>query len=400
MKILFKNRSFGGGAPKSLLAYIKIAREAGMDVVSLGAFNYDPVDYTENAIRTLNIPYFILQKPIYNFRVLKQYLSLIKKEQPDIIHATTLYNLYFQYIVEKLTGIPTIYMIPGGQVSAFAGKILSTVLKNKKLLVYSEENRLELLSYEVRDENIIVIPNRIDFKEIELDDVQFSAYKNRQVQDTVKTLMITRFSETKINSIRYTIELTKQLAMDKMPVELTILGSGFYLDEIKAEAELINREVGKNIIHLPGYQNNVQDFVREAHIIYGKGRSVIDGIVQKKLSAVVNEENQLFLCTSENFKKLSDYNLTGRNELDATGYEELNETIRKINTNSIQFKELDNLYHITQSIYDINVVKDDIIEMYNQAADKKNIDYAPTNARILKEFCLFYLKIVLQLIKR
>lgn len=400
MKILFKNRSFGGGAPKSLLAYIKIAREAGMDVVSLGAFNYDPVDYTENAIRTLNIPYFILQKPIYNFRVLKQYLSLIKKEQPDIIHATTLYNLYFQYIVEKLTGIPTIYMIPGGQVSAFAGKILSTVLKNKKLLVYSEENRLELLSYEVRDENIIVIPNRIDFKEIELDDVQFSAYKNRQVQDTVKTLMITRFSETKINSIRYTIELTKQLAMDKMPVELTILGSGFYLDEIKAEAELINREVGKDIIHLPGYQNNVQDFVREAHIIYGKGRSVIDGIVQKKLSAVVNEENQLFLCTSENFKKLSDYNLTGRNELDATGYEELNETIRKINTNSIQFKELDNLYHITQSIYDINVVKDDIIEMYNQAADKKNIDYAPTNARILKEFCLFYLKIVLQLIKR
>lgn len=400
MKILFKNRSFGGGAPKSLLAYIKIAREAGMDVVSLGAFNYDPVDYTENAIRTLNIPYFILQKPIYNFRVLKQYLSLIKKEQPDIIHATTLYNLYFQYIVEKLTGIPTIYMIPGGQVSAFAGKILSTVLKNKKLLVYSEENRLELLSYEVRDENIIVIPNRIDFKEIELDDVQFSAYKNRQVQDTVKTLMITRFSETKINSIRYTIELTKQLAMDKMPVELTILGSGFYLDEIKAEAELINREVGKNIIHLPGYQNNVQDFVREAHIIYGKGRSVIDGIVQKKLSAVVNEENQLFLCTSGNFKKLSDYNLTGRNELDATGYEELKETITKINTDSIQLKELDNLYHITQSMYDINVVKDDIIEMYNQAADKKNIDYAPTNTRIFKEFCLFYLKIVLQLIKR
>lgn len=400
MKILFKNRSFGGGAPKSLLAYIKIAREAGMDVVSLGAFNYDPVDYTENAIRTLNIPYFILQKPIYNFRVLKQYLSLIKKEQPDIIHATTLYNLYFQYIVEKLTGIPTIYMIPGGQVSAFAGKILSTVLKNKKLLVYSEENRLELLSYEVRDENIIVIPNRIDFKEIELDDVQFSAYKNRQVQDTVKTLMITRFSETKINSIRYTIELTKQLAMDKMPVELTILGSGFYLDEIKAEAELINREVGKNIIHLPGYQNNVQDFVREAHIIYGKGRSVIDGIVQKKLSAVVNEENQLFLCTSENFKMLSDYNLTGRNELDATGYEELKETITKINTDSIQLKELDNLYHITQSMYDINVVKDDIIEMYNQAADKKNIDYAPTNTRIFKEFCLFYLKIVLQLIKR
>lgn len=400
MKILYKNRSFGGGAPKSLLSYIKIAKKHNIEVLSLGAFNYEPVEYKENAIRTINIPYFVLHKPFHNFKILKQYLKIIKEEKPDIIHATTLYNIYFQYLVEKLTGIPTIYMIPGGQISSFAGKIFSEILKEKELIVYSEENRLELLSYNVKDENIIVRPNRIDFNEIDLDDLQFKVYKNRQANDQVKTLMITRFSETKIGSIRYAIELTKQLAMENLPVQLTILGSGFYLDEVKSEAERINNELGREIIFLPGYQTNVEEYVKEAHIIYGKGRSVIDGIVQKKVSAVINEENKLFVCTPKNFKALSDYNLTGRNEIEPTDYSDLKKLIESINNNEINFDELNELYVMTQNNYDINVIENDILDMYESKISEQTYNYEPSSIMIIKEFCLFYLKVVIQLIKK
>lgn len=400
MKILFKNRSFGGGAPKSLLAYINIAQANGFEVLSVGAFNYEPVEYLEKGIRTINMPYFVLHKPLHNFKVLKAYLKLIDKEKPDLIHATTLYNIYFQYLVEKLTNIPSVYMIPGGQVSPFAGKVLAKVLKNKEFIVYSEENRQELLGYKVKDENITVIPNRIDFNEITFDDHTADVYSKQQPNDPIKMLLITRFSETKINSIRYTIQLTEQLSQDNIPVQLTILGSGYYLEDIKKEATIINDKLGKEVIKLPGYQNNVEEYVREAHLIYGKGRSVIDGIIQKKLAAVVNEENQMFVCTPDNFKQLSDYNLTGRNKVEPTSYEELKELCLSINTNGINLNELEQVYEVTRLKYDINVVESDIIERYKRGINKKEKNYAPSNSRILRAFIIFYFKIFMQLLKK
>lgn len=400
MKILFKNRSFGGGAPKSLLAYIKTAQKNGFDVLSIGAFNYEPVEYLENGIRTINLPYFVLHKPLHNFKVLKAYLKLISVEKPDIIHTTTLYNIYFQYLVEKLTNIPSVYMIPGGQISPFAGKILANMLSEKEFIVYSEENRQELLGYKVKDENIQVISNRIDFNEISVDKHASDVYRNRKLTDTINMLLITRFSETKINSIRYTIQLAEKLAKENVPVELTILGSGYFLKQIKEEANEINQKLGQEIIKLPGYQNNVEEYVRDAHLIFGKGRSVIDGIMQNKLSAVVNEDNQVFICTPDNFDQLSDYNLTGRNTLEATSYEELKELCRRINSNDISQNEIEDLYEKTKLRYDINVVEKDIVQRYESLVNDKDKDFTPSTGKIIRHFIVFYFKILIQLLKK
>lgn len=400
VKILFKNRSFGGGAPKSLLEYIKVARDNGADVLSVGAFNYQPVEYLEKDIRTLNLPYFVLHKPVHNYKVLKRYLKLIAEEKPDIIHTTTLYNIYFQSVIEKLTGIPSIYMIPGGQVSPFAGKVIANLLKDKKLIVYSEENRQELLSYQVRDESIKVIPNRIDFREIPVDPSFYDVYTDRKPEDLIRTLMITRFSETKIHSIRLAIDYTKKMAEDGLAVELTILGSGLYLEQIQKEAAEINQEIGKEIIKLPGYQNNVQEYVKEAHLIYGKGRSVIDGIIQKKLSAVVNENNQVFVCSPDNFIELSDYNLTGRNEVRPTSYQELKDLFKQINQNRLDPQMLDDLYAITKKRYDINAVTPEILELYEQTLSTAPKTYQPNRLKVFGVYVGFYLKLLLQLLKR
>src|SRR5699024_7358785 len=128
----------GGGAPRSLLQYVKIAKKNKIEVVVVGQQTYDPKNYRLFNISLLNLPYFKLNKPLYSFILLNKYLKIIRNEKPNIIHATTTVNCYFHKVVSDLTNIPIIYNIPGGQISKQTAKIMN----NKKILVYSEENKI------------------------------------------------------------------------------------------------------------------------------------------------------------------------------------------------------------------------------------------------------------------
>lgn len=401
MKVLFKNRSFGGGAPKSLLSYIKLVKDRHHHVLSVGQFNYEPKEYKEAGVDVTHMDYFILSKPLLNFKLLKEYLAIIEQEKPDIIHATTIYNVYFQYIVEKLTGIPSIYMIPGGKISSFTGRMMASLLKDKPVIVYSKENQEDLIREGVKKNNIIHISNRVDFSEIrEIQDpnITYNQKKTKKVQ----ALMISRFSETKIKSIRHTIQLIYELIEEGLDIELTILGDGLLYDEMVEEANELNQKLGRNVFNLLGYKNNVQDYVKEAHIIFGKGRSILDGIIQKRYAAVVTEEPKIFMCRAENFKLISDYNITGRNkeELTPISKNELKKMFEQIEYNQVQTEKIEELYQVAKEIYDVNERVEEILGLYESLPIKSDLNYTPSLFQIAKEFIKLYSTAIYQSLKK
>lgn len=392
MKVLFKNRSFGGGAPKSLLSYIKLIKKRHHDVISVGQFNYEPKEYKDAGVKVEHLDYFILSKPLLNFRLLKEYLAIIRREKPDIIHATTIYNVYFQYIIEKITGIPSIYMIPGGKISSFNGRMIATLLRDKQVVVYSKENKEDLIKEGVKEKNILHISNRVDFSEVK--DIQDpKMIYNRKETKTVQALMISRFSETKIKSIRHTIQLVSELVEDGLDIELTVLGDGLLYDEMVKEAQEKNQVLGKEVFHLLGYKMNVSDYVKNAHIIFGKGRSILDGILQKRYAAVVTEQPEIFMCRADNFKAISDYNITGRNreELSPITKEELKKLFKEIEYNQVETNEIEELYYTAKHIYDVNERTEEITGLYEHVSIPDEINYSPSLFKCMKEFLKLYL---------
>lgn len=401
MKVLFKNRSFGGGAPKSLLSYIKLLKKHNIDVMSVGQFNYEPEEYTKEGVPTKHLDYFILAKPLLNYRLLNDYIKIINEEKPDLIHATTIYNLYFQQIIEKIMGIPSIYMIPGGKISPFTGRMVASLLKEKKIIVYSKENKQDLLKQGVKEENILHISNRIDFSEIK-DIKDPEEIYNKKSTPTVNALMISRFSETKINSIRDTIQVIKDFVEQGMNIELTILGDGLLYEEMVEETTSYNEELGKAIFHLPGYQSDVHRFVTKSHIVLGKGRSILDGIIQKRFSVVVTEKKQFFICNSSNFQQISDYNITGRNwkELTLASTSDLKKLFEQIQYNNVNTNELEDIYQVAKKIYDVNEIEDKVLEIYQTKETKRIANYNPSKFSIVIEFLRLYSSVFFNALKR
>src|SRR5690625_2913327 len=242
MKILYKNRSFGGGAPKSLLEYAKTAKDNKVKVVVVGEYTHDPIDYKANDIELINLSYFRIRKPIKNFFILLKYLKIIQNEKPNIIHATTSLNCCFHTVVESLTNIPIIYNLPGGIVT----KNTAHILKNKNLVVYSVENKLELIKYGHRESKIRVISNRIDT--VESNNEYINHYRINKKK--IRFLLTSRMTDAHYNSIKFIIDQVYKLNQDNIKVCLDVLGDGQYFNEFSRIAKKINQEFDSEVIQL------------------------------------------------------------------------------------------------------------------------------------------------------
>ena len=71
--------AFGGGAPRSLLEYAKVAKENQYDVLAAGQYTYIPDFYHKYQIRTYNVPYFVIARPLRNIMALIKYVKVLKK---------------------------------------------------------------------------------------------------------------------------------------------------------------------------------------------------------------------------------------------------------------------------------------------------------------------------------
>ncbi|MGN8646339.1 glycosyltransferase [Gracilibacillus sp. HCP3S3_G5_1] len=388
MKILYKNAGFGGGAPKSLLQYVKISKKHDIDVVVLGQFTYEPVEYKQNNIKLVELPNFHIKKPFKSFIILLKYLNIIKKEKPDIIHTTTLMNCYFHKIISTLINIPIIYNIPGGKIDKFSAQLL----EDEKLLVYSEENKLELSKYGYDTNKITVISNRMDTN-ISIDEYS-QHYKYITKNDTeIKLLMISRMSDHHIKSLRYIIKMAEKLYKNNLNVKLDILGDGKHYKNISNLANELNEKYNKNFIIIHGFKNNVLDYIKESHIVFGKGRSVIDGILNCRICFVVSEMNTISHCNLRTFENLRTYNFSGRNLEDIISYDELENCILNLRRGNSNLSYVKKLKQLTQEFYDIKFAENKIIDLY-KSTQPTAPNYNPKLFKIIREYIQFYINAI------
>jgi len=365
MKILYKNSRFSGGSSKSLLEYAKLAQRNGNSVISAGEYQYDSVVYNKEGIKTFNIPYFRHDKPIYNLLLMFKYIDFLKKEKPDLIQVTTTFEIIYQKVISDSMNIPVIYTIAGGTVP----KIIPYILKKEEVIVFSKENKIDLINYGYKSSLIEVIPNRINYGEYKNSD-NFEIYSNNNT--CIKLLLISRISKGKFNSIKNIIDITQKLYHDGFEVNLTILGDGKLFDKLEKIVRKINNKYKKNIINLEGYQSEVLDYIKKNHIIFAKGRGALESLFSSRITFIVSEEDSISLCNKENISNLMKYNLSGRNIENETNYKELTILINKIKKSNLDLKNYKRTKEEIIKNYDINKVQNKILNKYKEKIKENN----------------------------
>lgn len=400
-KILIHNYIFEGGAPKSTYEYAKLLNDY-YDVYVIGEFSGHQNEHVEKLkdlnIEVYNLEAFQYRKIVKNFFLLLDYFKKIKKIQPDLIISATFYNYFFDNIIFKLKNIPVLYLFAAGTLSAPMGSTLSKVLsEDEELIVFSYE-LFKILEKKLNNK-IHLLPNRMSFNEKAHSKESIIANKSHK---NIRFLLVSRLSEMKIKSVEYVIALVNSLMDYDLNIQLTILGDGDKYEEIKNSINTINKNYNKNLIFLEGYKTNVQDYIKSSDIVFGKGRSVLEGVFDKKLAIVVNESGHSYLVSKDNFIELMKFNFTGRNYRELKKHALSKEDYLRI-IRDIEQKEsilnLEELANYAKSQYDILEVKDKIIYIINKNINRRKKTSTTNTIKIFYEYIKLYAKILINIIK-
>lgn len=330
MRILVKIMGFGGGAPLSLLQYAKYWKSNGNDVYVLGMYSGMECLFEDEGIHTINFPPFLKNKPLHTIRSMYRTMRFIKKFKPDVMVWWTENEAIFGKIISERLGMPTAYVFAGGKMLDY----ISETLNPKPVIVFSTENKNDLLKQGYNENSIYQISNRIEYNG------EGGYEKLKTSNGFVNILLMSRVNDALYGSIKTALSITKRYARKHDNVFLTILGKGSKAkeEELCKLVEKTNNEIGREVIEYKGFATNVKRYMIDSTVVMGRGRSVIEPIMYGSVGIIIDEDERFCVCTDETYQNIADNNFSGRNLKTISSYDEVECLLNDIMSGDIENK--------------------------------------------------------------
>ena len=227
--------TLSGGAPRSLLQYIRILKSQGYDILTIAERGeeevnalYDDcssfVDYQEA------IDFIYGRKKFFRaYNQMSYEFNQLKKTKPQLVIAVGAINtFYYSFFCERL-GIPFIGFIAGGDLSYHSFTVKQWY--SCQVICFSEENK-KIINFNNKKCIPTVISNRISIKPIVV-----SETKNNT--DFIRILVVSRLDNDKTDSIKRFIDMVFKISSGaNNKYEIRVAGDG-------AERSIIEEYVKK-----------------------------------------------------------------------------------------------------------------------------------------------------------
>ena len=355
MKCVIRLHGLGGGAPRSMLQHIKVLKESGYnDVVCLISGGDEALleKYKQevNSVVFRKSPAELRNenKRISAYQEYKWEYAFIKQENPQLIIVLGEVNgALYSYLGKKLN-IPVIIYIAGAELKV--NEQVIDLWEQCEAVCFSKENEETIIKHFSR-EHLHVISNRIAVEQI------FDDFGNHYKEvKSVNVLIVSRLDEQKMQSIYSILNVLSECSNQDSRITVRIAGGGSKEEELYVFCkEMTNPYLQISIL---GHINQLTEEFRWAHIVAGKGRSVIEPIMMNRLGCIIGEDGKICFCSPESFENLYYYNFSGRNLKTGEPLNEMRKMLDRIKNNSIQETDLHDIARIvsidysTESLYD------------------------------------------------
>lgn len=172
----------------------------------------------------------------------------------------------------------------------------------EKIVSITEQAKKENQNkYEIDDNKYIVIKNSINFND--------NSLKETYIPEKIeKFLIVSRFSNEKMISIKNSILIFKEYYKINPNARLTIVGNGECKETIEKEIKDI-----KQAVDFLGERNDVMKIIAKNDVILALDRCVLEAVVMKKIAVISGYDDIKGIVTPEIIEKVSDNNFSGRN---------------------------------------------------------------------------------------
>lgn len=319
--ILFISDFDRGGIESRLITEAEALKKYGYRIVNLGSINILPGEgKSRKEWEGLNLPYYKL--PIHRgiflfFLPISVILALriIKKENIDIIHCNHFTSAFFASILNKFTNLPIVYSVHGINRLQFPPAVFPkwSLRRISKIIVSSEGAESFLLKnkFSFPKSNIEILRNEIDAtKFFYLDKKQKKGYLDKG--NYFNITCITRLDRDKIKGVRACLEAVSLIYKVYPKIKFLIVGDGRKFKSIKNLSLKVNKKIGKDIIEVYGWPENLVDVFKETDLVLGMGRVALESMSAGVPVFIVGEEKIEDLVSEKTYKNIRRYNFSGR----------------------------------------------------------------------------------------
>jgi hypothetical protein len=191
--------------------------------------------------------------------------------------------------------------------------------------------------------------------------------KHNNYADIQQFLLISRFDDWQIDSIKYVIEWIKIQFDISRDIQLTILGSGKYFESTSRLCKSYNNNLKYELFKLEGHVENVADYIIKSDFVFSKGRGLVDSIYLNKFCAVISENKIFALIKPHNILNLMYYNFSGRN---ISKEDEFSDNIKHLRINKPSKAELIEMSNIVDKHYNSKYLCKKIDNIIDNSVEK------------------------------
>lgn len=371
MKILMATMGLDiGGAETHIVELAKELKGRGHDVaiVSNGGVYVPEVEAA--GIRHYQAP--LHQRNVTAMRraltVLRQ---VILEEKPDVVHAHARIPAFLCGVLRRrmkfafVTSCHGVYQVSG------ALKLLSNW--GEHTLAVSEDIRDYLMEqYGIRPEQITLTINGIDTE-------KFSpAVSGEEVRGELGLGSapvvghVSRLDREPAHTARQLIALAPRLAERIPGVRVLITGGGDAYQELAAQAQQINRKIGRECVLLTGPRTDINRLVAACDLFVGVSRAALEAMAAGKPAVLSGAQGHTGLFTPELLDKAVDTNFCCRTDPVATQDRLLEDILSALALSPEQREEL-GLYgrQVVQERYSVRRMAEDCLSVYARVRRKK-----------------------------
>ncbi len=390
MKCIIRQYGLGGGAPRSILQHIKVLKCFSYDDIECMTRNTDErlkIDFEEEVrqmiIRTSPAELCWERKYI---RAFKEYLweyKHIKQSNPNLVIVLGQLNgALYSDICQRL-GIPLIIYIAGGPISQHDPCF--DFWHDCEALCFSQENA-DMITRRFSAAHTNVVSNRISIQN-RFDDIEthYMTHKNE-----VNVLIVSRLDSDKIKSIYSVISVLSKCATEDLSINIRIAGRGENQEDLRLFCDELQSNQLK--IHMIGQVHDLTEQFRWAHVIAGKGRSVIEPIMMNRIGCIIGEDEKIEFCCKGNFENLYHYNFSGRKLNNPDSYKEMHDMLNKIKNGEIGRDYVLEIAEMTIQQYGASHLPDKLKQVLNKMPSSvfpKRVPYLYNYIRLAARYMLF-----------
>lgn len=301
---------------------------------------------------------------IDRYKNIRKLTALVRREKVSLIHAHSRASSWVGSLASKACGVPLITTVHGIQHRHLSRKLFPGF--GVMAIAICDNIRDQLTrDLKVSPRRIRLIPNGID-----LEKYSPAPYP---VDGKPILLYVGRFSGPKLQAIlRFMAGPLEELLAHLPGVEFRLVGKMEDRQALENVAQKVRGRFGKGSISFLGYEKDVAFAMRQAQLVIGSGRVILEAMASGKPVAALGETEYLGILTPGNFTEARKSNFGDCSPRLEDIFEGAGGELAKLLGDQGRCRELGSWGRKTVSVFDITRIGDAVEETYNRCLNSRS----------------------------